>query len=405
MTAPVESLRSNLAGSGPPLFFPDPEVPAIFNFDQGLAAPETFPREDLTRLAKLVLQRDGADVLDYFDPDTGYEELVFGYKGLREQIARRIAEKQGVDLGPRGVILTSGSVQGISLAIAGYINKGDVVVVEAASFPYALRFMEMAGADIRTVPVDANGMDVDALAEILTAERGRVKMVYTIPTFQTPTATEMSLPRRKQLLALAKEHSFLIMEDNVYGDLRFAGEDLPTLLSLDDTGLVIQCGSFSKIVAPALRLGWIAGQPKAIEALAAVRQDLGVGQWLARVMAEYLAEGLLDPHIAKANQVYKAKAETASRTLREQCGDFVRFTDPQGSFYLWVEIDERIDWDKAAKLAEREGIFFRPGERFMNDTGGRQFLRLAYSHVSEDVIARGLETLGGILRQCARVPA
>ena len=405
MTAPVESLRSNLAGSGPPLFFPDPEVPAIFNFDQGLAAPETFPREDLTRLAKLVLQRDGADVLDYFDPDTGYEELVFGYKGLREQIARRIAEKQGVDLGPRGVILTSGSVQGISLAVAGYINKGDVVVVEAASFPYALRFMEMAGADIRTVPVDDNGMDVDALAEILRAEGGRVKMVYTIPTFQTPTATEMSLPRRKQLLALAKEHSFLIMEDNVYGDLRFAGEDLPTLLSLDDTGLVIQCGSFSKIVAPALRLGWIAGQPKAIEALAAVRQDLGVGQWLARVMAEYLAEGLLDPHIAKANQVYKAKAETASRTLREQCGDFVRFTDPQGSFYLWVEIDERIDWDKAAKLAEREGIFFRPGERFMNDTGGRQFLRLAYSHVGEDIIRRGLETLGGILRQCARVAA
>lgn len=405
MTAPVESLRSDLAGNGPPLFFPDPEVPAIFNFDQGLAAPETFPREDLTRLAKLVLQRDGADVLDYFDPDTGYEELVFGYKGLREQIARRIAEKQGVDLGPRGVILTSGSVQGISLAVAGYINKGDVVVVEAASFPYALRFMEMAGADIRTVPVDDNGMDVDALAEILKAERGRVKMVYTIPTFQTPTATEMSLPRRKQLLALAKEHSFLIMEDNVYGDLRFAGEDLPTLLSLDDTGLVIQCGSFSKIVAPALRLGWIAGPPKAIEALAAVRQDLGVGQWLARVMAEYLAEGLLDPHIAKANQVYKAKAETASRTLREQCGDFVRFTDPQGSFYLWVEIDERIDWDKAAKMAEREGIFFRPGERFMNDTGGRQFLRLAYSHVSEDVIARGLETLGGILRQCTRVPA
>lgn len=405
MTAPVESLRSNLAGSGPPLFFPDPEVPAVFNFDQGLAAPETFPREDLTRLAKLVLQRDGAEVLDYFDPDTGYEELVFGYKGLREQIARRIAEKQGVDLGPRGVILTSGSVQGISLAVAGYINKGDVVVVEAASFPYALRFMEMAGADIRTVPVDDNGMDVDALAEILRAEGGRVKMVYTIPTFQTPTATEMSLPRRKQLLALAKEHSFLIMEDNVYGDLRFAGEDLPTLLSLDDTGLVIQCGSFSKIVAPALRLGWIAGQPRAIEALAAVRQDLGVGQWLARVMAEYLAEGLLDPHIAKANQVYKSKAETASRTLREQCGDFVRFTDPQGSFYLWIEIDERIDWDKAAKMAEREGIFFRPGERFMNDTGGRQFLRLAYSHVSEDVIARGLETLGGILRQCAQVPA
>lgn len=405
MTATIESLRSDLAGSGPPLFFPDPEVPAVFNFDQGLAAPETFPREDLTRLAKLVLERDGAEVLDYFDPDTGYEELVFGYKGLREQIAARIARTQGIDVGPRGVILTSGSVQGIALAVNGYVNKGDIVVAEAASFPYALRFMEMAGAELRTVPVDDEGMDVDALERLLAEAGGRVKMVYTIPTFQTPTATEMSVPRRKKLLALAKQHGFVILEDNVYGDLRFAGEELPTLLGMDDSGLVIQCGSFSKVVAPALRLGWIAGQPKAIEALAAVRQDLGVGQWLARVMAEFLAQGLLEPHIVGANAVYKAKAQAAAETLRAHCGDYVSFRDPQGSFYLWVEIDERVDWDKAAKMAEREGIFFRPGERFMNDTGGRQFLRLAYSHVSEDVIRRGLETLGGILRQCARVPA
>lgn len=405
MTATIESLRSDLAGSGPPLFFPDPEVPAVFNFDQGLAAPETFPREDLTRLAKLVLERDGAEVLDYFDPDTGYEELVFGYKGLREQIAARIARTQGVDVGTRGVILTSGSVQGIALAVNGYVNKGDIVVAEAASFPYALRFMEMAGAELRTVPVDDEGVDVDALERLLAEAGGRVKMVYTIPTFQTPTATEMSVPRRRKLLALAKRHGFVIVEDNVYGDLRFAGEDLPTLLGMDDSGLVIQCGSFSKIVAPALRLGWIAGQPKAIEALAAVRQDLGVGQWLARVMAEFLAQGLLEPHIVQANAVYKAKARAAAETLRAHCGDYVSFHDPQGSFYLWVEIDERVDWNKAARMAEREGIFFRPGERFMNDTGGRQFLRLAYSHVSEDVIRRGLETLGGILRQCARVAA
>ena len=405
MTATIESLRSDLAGSGPPLFFPDPEVPAVFNFDQGLAAPETFPREELTRLAKLVLERDGAEVLDYFDPDTGYEELVFGYKGLREQIAARIARTQGVDVGTRGVILTSGSVQGIALAVNGYVNKGDIVVAEAASFPYALRFMEMAGAELRTVPVDDEGMDVDALERLLAEAGGRVKMVYTIPTFQTPTATEMSVPRRRKLLALAKRHGFVIVEDNVYGDLRFAGEDLPTLLGMDDSGLVIQCGSFSKIVAPALRLGWIAGQPKAIEALAAVRQDLGVGQWLARVMAEFLAQGLLEPHIVQANAVYKAKARAAAETLRAHCGDYVSFRDPQGSFYLWVEIDERVDWNKAARMAEREGIFFRPGERFMNDTGGRQFLRLAYSHVSEDVIRRGLETLGGILRQCARVAA
>ena len=233
---PIENLRSKAAGNGPPLFFPDPEVPAIFNFDQGLAAPETFPSADLVRLAREALDREGAEVLDYFDPVTGYEELVFGYKGLRQQISDRIEKTQGKTLGTRGVILTSGSVQGIALAASGYVNPGDVVVVEAASFPYALRFMEMAGAELRTVPVDDHGMDVDALEALIAtvkAEGKTVKLVYTIPTFQTPTCTEMSVPRRHQILDLAKTHDFLIIEDNVYGDLRFAGEPLPTLLSLD----------------------------------------------------------------------------------------------------------------------------------------------------------------------------
>lgn len=405
MSISPQALFSRVAGNGPPLFFPSPEVPAVFNFDQGLAAPESFPREDLLRLAGLVLQRDGAEVLDYFDPATGYEELVFGYKGLRDQLARRIARDQGRDLGARGLILTSGSVQGIALAVNGYVDAGDVVVVEAASFPYALRYMEMAGADLRTVPVDADGLDVDALERLLKQVEGegkRVKMVYTIPTFQTPTNTEMSLPRRRQLLALAQRWGFIVLEDNVYGELRFAGAPLPTLLSLDDSGLVLQCGSFSKVVAPGLRLGWVAGTPAAVAALAAVRQDLGVGQWLARVMAEYLAEDLLDAHIERANAIYRRKATAAVRAMREHCGPYVSFREPQGSFYLWVEIDDRVDWQRAAKLAEREGIFFRPGERFMGDSGGRQFLRLAYSHVGIEVIENGIAKLGTILRACAR---
>jgi len=406
--ASVLELRSTLAGDGPPLFFPDPEVPAIFNFDQGLAAPETFPRDDLVRIAKLVLDRDGSDVLDYFDPATGYEELVYGYKGLRTELAKRIERRQNRAIDPIGVILTSGSVQGISLAIAGYVNPGDVVIVEAASFPYALRYMAMAGADVRTVPVDEEGMDVDAVEALLVrlaAEGKRAKMVYTIPTFQTPTGTVLSLPRRRRLVDLASRHGFLILEDDVYGDLRFAGEPLPTLLALDGAGLVLQCGSFSKIVAPALRLGWIAGTADAIAGLAAVRQDLGVSQWLARVMTQYLAEGLLDPHIERANAVYKSKAQIAVRATRQHCGDYVSFREPEGSFYLWIEIDDRVDWTTAARLAEREGIFFRPGERFMGDTGGRQFLRLAYSHVSEAVIEQGIATLGGILTRCAKAAA
>lgn len=404
MSTPIKSLYAAKAGDGPPLFFPNPEVPAVFNFDQGLAAPETFPRDDLVRLMRLVLDRDGPAVLDYFDPATGYEELVYGYRGLREQLALRTQRLQERALDPTGFILTSGSVQGIALAIAGYVNPGDVVVVEASSFPYALRYIEMAGGLVRSVPVDDFGMDVDALEAVLrtsAAQGKRVKMVYTIPTFQLPTGVEMSVPRRKALVALAALHKFVVLEDNVYGDLRFAGSALPTLLSLDQAGLVIQCGSFSKIVAPALRLGWMAGTPDAIGALAAVRQDLGVGQWLARVMSEYLKEGLLDPHLAKVNEVYRRKADTAVKAIRAYCLPYVRFREPRGSFYLWLEIDDRVNWTEAAARAGREGVFFRPGERFMDEPDGRQFLRLAYSHVHESVIHDGIQKLGKILHDCA----
>src|ERR1700761_5060981 len=230
MSTDFVSLYSSKAGNGPPLFFPDPEIPAIFNFDQGLAAPESFPNDDLIRLMKLVLDRDGPDVLDYFDPATGYEELVYGYRQLRIRLAERLKRMQGRALGPMGFILTSGSVQGISLAVNGFVDPGDVVLVEAASFPYALRYMSMVGADVRPVPVDHQGMEVEAIPEMLkaiAAEGKRVKMVYCIPTFQTPTNTEMSISRRHQLLDIAKQNGFIIVEDEVYGDLRFAGEDLP----------------------------------------------------------------------------------------------------------------------------------------------------------------------------------
>src|SRR6202000_2370646 len=140
---------------------------------------------------------------------------------------------------------------------------------------------------------------------------------------------------RHQLLDLAKQHGFVIVEDEVYGDLRFAGEALPTLLSRADSGLVIQCGSFSKIVAPGLRLGWMAGDPRAIGGLAAVRQDLGVGQWLARGVGDNLREGLLEPHLEKARAIYKSKATTAVKAMKEHCAPYVKFREPRGSFYLW----------------------------------------------------------------------
>ena len=405
MNRSIEELVSTEVSGGPPLFFPQPEVPIDYNFDQGNPATETFPLEALAAIEEQVRREVGGAGFDYFDSATGYEELVYGWRGLRSVLADRFAARDGVDLGPMNLILTSGSVHGIALVAKAFLDPGDVVFVEAATFPYALRFFETAGAVVESIPVDSEGMRVDLLeqrvAEVRASGR-RPKLIYTIPTFQLPTGTCMSVERRRSLVALAQRERVMVHEDNVYAELRYDGEPLPTLFSLDDHGLVIQSDSFSKTVAPALRLGWVLGSTEAIAAVAAVRQDLGVNQFLARVMAAYTASGQLDQHIRMLRRVYKEKRDTAVDGLRRHCADWIDFEVPQGSFFLWLRISERIDWELAARKVADEGVFCRPGERFSGDSSGAQYLRMAYSNVPVDVIAQGVEALGRALKASVR---
>jgi 2-aminoadipate transaminase len=413
------SLYSDLAQSGPPLFFPDPPAPVTFNLDQGIPAEETFPMEDLKRLAVEVLEKDGPRALEYisFDYDEAedqiiylatYIELVLGYTGLRDQLAKWMSAREGRDLDADNFILASGSVQAIALAINAFVNPGDGVLLEAASFPYAMRYMEMRKADIRSVGIDSQGIDVEDLERrILEMKADGVtpKLMYVIPTFQLPTCVETPVDRRKRLLELAAEHEILVLEDNIYGDLRYGGEPLPTLLSLDEHGVVMQSHGFSKIVAPALRIGWVCADKKIIEGLAAVRQDLGVSQWLARIMTAFMREGKLDPHIASVNEVYRRRRDVAVAAVREHCGEFVNFEVPQGGFYLWLELDERVEWDRVGELAAERGVMCRPGERFMADGDARRFLRLAYSHAPDHELVRGIEALGEAIRGAVSAPA
>ncbi len=413
------SLYSDLAQGGPPLFFPDPPAPVTFNLDQGIPAEETFPMADLERLAVEVLRTDGPRALEYisFDYDEDedqilylatYIELVLGYTGLRDELAKWMSAREGRDLGPDNFILASGSVQAIALAINAFVNPGDGVLLEAASFPYAMRYMQMRGADIRTVGIDAQGIDVDDLERRILemkADGVKPKLMYVIPTFQLPTCVETPLDRRKRLLELAAENDILVLEDNIYGDLRYGGEPLPTLLSLDEAGVVMQSHGFSKIVAPALRIGWVCADEKIIEGLAAVRQDLGVSQWLARIMTAFMREGKLDPHIASVNDVYRRRRDVAVAAVREHCGEFVNFEVPQGGFYLWLELDERVEWDRVGELAAERGVMCRPGERFMADGDARRFLRLAYSHAPDHELVRGIEALGEAIRGAVSAPA
>jgi 2-aminoadipate transaminase len=413
----AQSHYSDLARSGPPLFFPDPPAPVTFNFDQGIASEETFPIDQLRRVLDDVLDRDEGRALEYisfgYDRDADsivylptYIELVLGHTGLRQQVALWLSRRQGVGgLGPDNVILTSGSVQAIALAAAGFVNPGDGVLVESASFPYAMRFMDMRGAHVRPVEIDADGLIPEALERRLLEFRAdgiRPKLLYVIPTFQLPTCVVMPEERRRELLRIADEWDLVVLEDAIYADLRYEGEPVPSLLALDTTGRVIQSHGFSKILAPALRLGWMCGSVEMIAALAAVRQDLGVSQLLCRAMEQFLAEGLLDPHIERANAVYRRKRDIAAAAVRQHCGRWVDFEVPQGGFYLWIRISDDVDWDQASADAALGGVFFRPGERFMTDSAGSRYIRLAYSHAPDHEIERGIKVLGEAIAAAAK---
>jgi 2-aminoadipate transaminase len=377
---------------------PGPDVSRPWSFEAGLPDPDSFPVADIGRITADVLRDEPEAALQYgVVPES---LLTYGFEGLREVLAERIGARDGRPVQSDQVMLTSGAVHALTLALAALAGPGDVVAVEAPTWNRVLTWIERLGAEAVAIPMDEEGLRLDVLERHLDAVRasGRhLKVVYTIATFNTPTGRCLSAARRQRLLELADRWDVVIVEDNVYGELRFDGEALPTLLGLDRSGRVLQVDSFSKVVAPGIRIGWLCGPGERIERLAAARADLGVGQLLARVMDRYVRGGLLDPHIAELNRLYRRKRDVAAAALRACCGDRVRFDVPDGGLFLWVELDDDVDPKAVMRRTAAEGVLFRPGERFFGEGGGRQHFRLAYSAVPDAELERGIAVLGSAL--------
>jgi 2-aminoadipate transaminase len=397
MTVPIKDLFSERAKSAPGPYFPRPDHPVTYSFDQGSPAPETFPYDDLIDYARKAREADGIGVCEYCAG--GPDEMSRGYRGLRDRLAERVGTRDKRDLDRDCVMLTNGSSHGLSLIAAAFLGPGDGAVVEASSFPFMVGYMAGTGAQLRTVPVDNDGMDVDAIEgrlQELQRSGVRPKMIYTIPTFHVPTGTLMPLDRRQRLVALAQKWGVVLVEDNCYYDKWFDTPPPPTLFSLDDSGLVIQTDSFSKMLVPGLRLGSVAAVPEAIDALAGVRQDLGVNQLIPRMVEMYMADGKLEPHIEMARVINCQKRDTALAALRNYCEPWVSFQVPGGGIYFWLELSHDVDWDQVRERAAADGVACRPGEGFGDDSG-RGFLRMAFLHVPLDEIERGVAVLGKAL--------
>jgi 2-aminoadipate transaminase len=370
-----------------------------YDFDAGVPDPASYPVAELARYFTETLQTDDPAVLSYTSGDE-MRDMVYGHHGLREAIAGWLGATEGCPLGQDNILLANGSMNGISMTVNALVGPGDAAVVEAVSYPYARQFMETAGCTVFTVPVDDNGMDVAQVADRFDQARAeglRPRMVYTVSTFHSPTGTVLPLERRRRLVDLAREQDFVVFDDNAYYHLYYDEPPPESLLSVGTGGPVVQSATFSKYVAPGLRMAWLAGPEDVIATIARRRQDFAVSQVTARVLEAYIKAGDLDAHLIDLRRLYQSKRDVAATALEQHCSPWIRFRRPRGGIYFWLEVDERVNYEAALDRATSLGVGFRPGVQFLNEATGTRHLRLSVAQMPESEIEPGIALLGQAL--------
>lgn len=350
----------------------------------GVPAPELYPRTAFHQVLTALL-RDG-------DPAALGPCPTEGHPPLREAIARRMAER-GATVTPEQVLVTTGSQQGLDLLARAFLEAGDAVVVEAPTYLGALQAFSAAGARLLSVPLDAHGPRLDILDGLLA--RHRPKLIYTLPTFQNPSGVTQDLERRLGLLAVAARYGIPVVEDDPYGPLYFDAPPPPPLKALDQQGSVIYLSTFSKIVFPGLRLGWIAAPRPVIERLARIKQRTDLyGNTLAQwTTAAFIEAGHLDEHLTHVRPAYRRRRDTMMAALTEHCPGLM-YTTPAGGFNLWCRLPQGLKARALLAEAGRQGVVFAPGELFHADGNGEDALRLNFSAHSEAQIREAIARLG-----------
>lgn len=366
--------------------------PDFISFAGGLPAPESFPVEEIKKICNDILTENPVDALQY-SVSEGYPELI-------ELISARLSEKFSIDMNKNKMIIVSGSQQGADLLTKAIINEGDGVICEEPSFIGCLNTFRTYGAKLYGVPLEADGMNLDVLETTL-SENKNIKMIYTIPTFQNPSGITASLEKRKKLLEIAKKYNVLIMEDNPYGELRFTGEDVPTIKSLDTDGIVVYIGSFSKVFSPGLRLAYMVFNEGLTEKLVVGKQatDVHTNIFAQMIAARYLKEYDIDASIAKAREIYKKRCTLMLSCMDEYFPKSVTYTRPEGGIFIWATAPEGTDALALMQDACEKKVAFVPGNTFMTDIDKIcSSFRLNYSTMPDEKIINGIQLLGDLLK-------
>ena len=362
----------------------------VVPFSAGNPAPDAFPVDAVREITADILTKDPITALQY-----GISE---GYTPLRETVKKYMSEKHNIVSEDDDIIITSGAQQVIDLATKVLVNEDDVVISESPSFIGALNTFRSYKGRLVGVEVEDDGMNMEMLEEILKKE-SRAKFIYTIPNFQNPSGITMSWEKRQKLYELAQKYDVLILEDNPYGDLRYTGEDIPCIKTLDTDGRVIYSGSFSKILSPGIRVAFTIANKNLIAKMTVGKQasDVHTPVLNQMIVNEWMNKYDMDGHINKIRENYKARCELMCSLIDSELGDFVKYVKPEGGLFIWCTLPDNVDMMKFCATAAQNKVAVVPGTAFMMYPEDKtQCFRLNFSTPTDEAIVKGMKILGEV---------
>ncbi|MBR5134142.1 MAG: PLP-dependent aminotransferase family protein, partial [Clostridia bacterium] len=369
-------------------------VPGVVALSAGNPAPEAFPVEAIAEISARLLKDRPIDVLQY-----GATE---GYQPLRDHLKGYLKSKYAIGTDNDEILITSGAQQVMELVTKTVCNEGDVIICESPSFIGSLNSFRALGAKLVGVPVEADGMDMEALETALKTNEN-VRFIYTIPNFQNPAGVTMSFEKRQRLYALAKEYQVLIVEDNPYGDLRFAGEHIPAVKTLDEEGLVVYAGSFSKVLSSGMRVGYALAPKMLLAKMIVAKQgeDVHTTQWAQMVCHEFMTSYDFEAHLENLRTIYKKKGELLMSLLDEYLVPLgITYNRPEGGLFIWCRLPDHVDMAEfCTKAVKEHKVAVVPGSAFNVEGEHLQYFRVNFSTPTDEAMREGVARLGAFAKE------
>lgn len=367
---------------------------SIYDFAIGQTNPETFPVEKFKQASVRAIENEH----DMFNKYPGG----MGHEGLRKLMAERESKREGVPVDFNQIALTNGSMQSVTLVGQALMDgNDDIVITEEFTYSGTINAYKGIGLEMIGIPVDEGGMRMDSLeAKLieLTKEGRKPKFIYSLTTYQNPTGSNMSLERKKELIAIAEKYDLPLVEDNCYGDVHFEGDNVPCAFAIDDSPNQIYIGSLSKILAPGVRLGYLLAREPMLSKIVSKRFDAGSNYFASAVVAEFYKDGI-EEHCAITNPVLKHKLDLLLGALDSTLSDICVWSKPVGGLFMWVRMPDDVDMAKLLETANEKNVFFAPGAAFHVDYKQVPYIRLAFGHVPDDLILEGIPILAECIQK------